>query len=96
LYEIIVSLIFFKIFLDIRFFAIIIKPHFREKADKAKPSARWGRKATDLGLAEIAGLPEGVTRFFCGGPEGIVRNIKHHVLNIKLFWQESGEPAKIF
>ena len=34
------------------------------QSEKAKPIARWRRKATGLREAEIAGLPEEVTRFF--------------------------------
>jgi hypothetical protein len=35
-------------------------------AENAKPAARWGRKATDLGFAETAGLPHGNPAFFVG------------------------------
>jgi len=38
--------------------------NLKEYQTNAKPIARWGRKATGLEQAEIAGLPEKVTRFF--------------------------------
>jgi hypothetical protein len=36
----------------------------KEYEINAKPTARWGRKATGLRKAEIAGLPAKVTRLF--------------------------------
>ena len=49
-------------------------------ADKAKPTVRWGRKATDL--TETAGLPDQGTWLFLSGPGRQMSEI----LNMMFVW----------
>ena len=52
---------------------------------KAKPIRKVGTESHGS-FRKIAGLPGRVARFFCRRPKADVKDIKHDVLNVKLFF----------